>query len=220
MNSNHRSVSLFILAVALVLSIGEWTQAQNLGFNPGSSTASSSASRAPATKGFRISVIRPELNASGSFVIAGDTLNAQIIDGKIEDALGLAIGYAYLPIMSIGWTSNLALIQMKSGGEKSDLGRADVGLAFALTSTFNFKAGVHAAKFTSGEIMKQLDVGTGAQASFGIQINPFVAIDLGYTSTDIKGRPLISQNSATDQPVFGQYQLRTSGFEAALAATF
>ncbi len=162
------------------------------------------------TNGFRVSFIKPDLEVN----VTTDTQGRQ---DKFDDSIGLALGYAHLPIRELGFTSNLAMFQMKERATNFNLVRLDGNLGTALNRTVSIKGGINVSKFTNGGFqVQQLNPGLGLQASLGLQVIPNFGVDLGYVEMTQQGSQKIDNGLGTQI----NQDLRTTGLEIALHGTF
>lgn len=168
-----------------------------------------------ASKGVRVSIISPilEQRYSSFFPQTGGTVKRRL--NPEADALGLAIGWADVPVRELGWTANLAYLDLGDGmdnQEKIDadgLARADFNFAYGFTSKFTGRIGANIAKFTQGDIGTELAPGLGAQGSLGFQITKELGIEAGYTAMTVGGNNKGGRRTGT-----------ISGAELALTGTF
>ncbi|MGE0633641.1 MAG: hypothetical protein AB7O96_14605, partial [Pseudobdellovibrionaceae bacterium] len=130
---------------------------------------------------------------------------------KTEDvsSIGLGVGYASLPLMRLGWTSNLSYIQSKFSDSEINALRLDGNLAFAFHPSFNVKGGINYTKFMS-EGIEDSGPRQGFQASLGYQLTKNFSADIGYVS--MRGTGEASDNQGR--------QYFQSGTEVALSGTF
>ncbi|MBX7231332.1 MAG: hypothetical protein K1X29_04510 [Bdellovibrionales bacterium] len=156
------------------------------------------------SKGFRIGVVKPMLEADYKLSYQGQHLE---IEENLE-ALGFSLGYASLPVQELGWTTNATYMDIKSEGGSVGLARIDGNLAYAFTSIINVKGGLNVSKFTSREISKY-DAGIGFQGGVGVQITKNFGLDLGYT-----------QMNQSDSVNGVKVNLKESGVEIGLNGTF
>lgn len=157
------------------------------------------------SKGFRVSLVRPMLEAEFKIQGSGQSFTSK---SKIKDSIGLAVGYVSLPVQSIGWTGNLAYMDLKDEGDNVNMLRADGNVAYAFTNLVNVKGGLNLTKFTS-ENAKDYRPAIGLQASVGFQATKNFGIDFGYT-----------QMNQTLDNEFADVKLKMSGFEIAVNGTF
>lgn len=111
----------------------------------------------PTTHGFRVALIANSLESqltSKDVVIEGDGKT------KLDASPGFAIGYASLPAQQIGWTDNLAYLDLNTDKNYVGLLRADGNIAYSLNEVFNIKGGFNLSKYT-GKIIQQLDPAIG-----------------------------------------------------------
>ena len=166
------------------------------------------------SKGIRISLLKPSSDYRGTAKYQNFSIDGS---GSFDSALGLGIGYANIPIQELGWTTNLALIEVKKDTSAKII-RADGNLGTAVNSFVNLKAGLNIMKLTSGTNVEELDPGLGFQASVGLQINKNFGLDLGYTEMNTSGKVPITSNGKE----IGQADLtyKLSGVEISINGTF
>ena len=154
-----KKIFVFLVS-ALFFSAGVFAQNENT-----TSTQKSTAT-ADYTEGVRFSMLKPGLSNDN-----GDNLG---------DQLGVAIGYASLPVRQLGWTTNAVLIEIRNSDSTVQLGRVDGNLAHAFNEYVNIKAGLNLSKYLTGT-ENRLNPGLGLQASLGFQLSRGFGIDVGYS---------------------------------------
>ncbi len=127
------------------------------------------------------------------------------------------MGYANLPIQELGFTTNLALIEMKSESS-ANIARIDGNLGYAFNNYVNLKGGLNIMKYYTGEGLKNLNPGFGYQASLGFQLNKTVGFDIGYTEQNTSGKVPVTMNG--EEIGKADVDLKLSGLEFGLNATF
>jgi hypothetical protein len=193
--------------VALVASTG---MAQN------TSKTKAVADDSVSSRGFRVSFLKPTLDTKMTGKFMGQTAEGT---SKPDSALGIAIGYASLPVQELGYTTNLALIEAKSGSS-ANIARIDGNLGYAFNPYVNLKGGLNAMKFTSGNGLKDLDAGFGYQASLGFQLNKNAGIDIGYSELNTSGRVPVTLMSTGEEIGKAKIDYKMTGLEIGLNATF
>jgi hypothetical protein len=188
-----------IVAILTMAFLTSTTYAQN------ASTAKMPIDDGMSSIGFRISLVKPMLDADIKASYKGNSFGNK---EKLDETLGLSVGYARLPIQELGWTANAAFMEIKSEGTTTGLARIDGNLAYAFTSIVNIKGGLNLAKLTSGG-GSNYSAGLGIQGSVGIQLSKNFGIDLGYTQMNQSG----STNGAN-------VALKEAGMEIGLNGTF
>lgn len=158
------------------------------------------------TEGFRISVVKPVLDMT---LTARDQMRIGTLKGHVENSYGVSVGYANLPVQSLGWTVNAALINMSGKERTNSLMRADANLGHAFTNIFNIKGGLNISKFASGELQDQFEAAIGFQGSVGVQLTKNIGMDVGYVTMNQVG----SNNGLS-------FDLEESGIELGLNGTF
>lgn len=172
-------------------------------------TAPTIANTTPLRQGLRIAFVKPVLTMKSKVTVEG--MGSGSGSEKVDSSNGVSVGYAYLPIKSAGFTTNLALINLKEEGDDSySMIRADGNLAYAINPMVNFKGGVNLSTFNKSEFRKDFRPQVGLQASAGFQLNRNFGIDLGYAS--------MNQQSKTIDGV--SMSLQESGPELSLTGTF
>jgi hypothetical protein len=177
----------------------------SMSFAQSTSTATMPNQDADSVRGFRVSVVKPVLEVELK-VNAGSGSNSN--KENLEDSLGFALGYASLPVQSLGWTANLAYLSLKAEGSEVPMLRADVNVGYAFTSLVNVKGGLNLSKFTKDDY-NDFKTAIGLQANVGFQITRNFGLDLGYTQ--------MNQTAEFDA---GTVDLKLSGFEVGLNGTF
>ncbi len=171
--------------------------------------ASSPKSTVPLREGFRVAFVKPVLSMKMTATVEG--LGAASQTEKIDSANGVSFGYAYLPIQSAGFTTNVAIINLKEQGDDSvAMLRADGNLAFAINPTVNFKGGINLATMNKSGFRQDFSSEVGFQASAGFQFNRNFGVDVGYVT--------MAQQSKTIEGV--SVALEQSGPELSLTGTF
>ncbi len=159
-----------------------------------------------ASKGVRISVLKPVLEAEIKASYKGQSFGTK---EKLDDALGFSVGYASLPVQELGWTANLAYMDVKNEGTSTGMMRADGNLAYAFTSILNVKGGLNLSKFTSGTNNEKLNPAIGFQGGLGVQVSKNFGLDIGYTQ--------MNQSGSLDGV---NVDIKESGLEIGLNGTF
>ena len=139
----------------------------SMSFAQNASTLKLPADDGFSSKGLRISLVKPTLDSKIKLKYEGLSFDGT---GKPDSALGLAVGYASLPVQELGWTANVAYIEAKAEST-ANIARIDGNLGYAFNKYVHLKGGLNAMKFTSGNGVKDLNAGLGFQASLGLQLN-------------------------------------------------
>lgn len=156
-----------------------------------------------ASEGFRLAILKPFMNLDVKISGTGESDSS-----KIDDTLGFSVGYANLPVQDLGWTTNLAYLDMRNNGGSAGMARLDGNLAYAFKPMVNIKGGLNVSKMVSGALT-QLNVGIGFQAGVGFQFTQNFGIDAGYSQMNQS----LSSGGQTAT-------IRESGPEIGLNATF
>ncbi len=172
-------------------------------------SAPKAVSSSPLRQGVRMAFLKPVLKMKMKATVEG--FGSFTDTEKLDSANGVSVGYAYLPIQSAGFTTNLALINIKENGDDSvSMIRADGNLAFAVNPMMNFKGGLNLTTLNKSEFRKDFKPGVGFQASAGFQLNRNLGVDVGYVT--------MNQQSKTIDGV--SMSLEESGPEVSLTGTF
>lgn len=150
------------------------------------------------SKGFRFSFFVPNLGADqiGSESLAD--LNVQSNQPFLRTEkksnptfLGVSGGYAYMPIQSLGWTTNLAYMGARQDGATINIFRVDGNLGYAFMRELSLKGGVNFAKidysnnnsnnYLYSQSKVNFDPGYGFQAQLTYQPFEYLGFDLGYS---------------------------------------
>jgi len=170
------------------------------------STTKMTEDTSTSARGVRVSLVKPTLDADLKASYMGTSIS---VKEKLADTLGVSIGYVNLPVQEIGWTTNLALMDIKNGGSTTSMARIDGNLAYAFSQKVNVKGGLNLSKFTSGQDHEKLNPAIGLQAGLGVQVNRNFGIDFGYT-----------QMNQTGSVEGINVELKESGMELGINGTF
>ncbi|PWU13465.1 MAG: hypothetical protein C5B49_14730 [Bdellovibrio sp.] len=104
-------------------------------------------------------------------------------NGVSLGGIGVSIGYAYLPVQQVGFTSNFSYLRLTNQSTRGSGGmwRVDGNVGTAINSIFNVKGGVNLSNLPDEPI--KLDPALGFQASVGVQATRNVGFDLAYVQT-------------------------------------
>lgn len=158
-----------------------------------------------AAQGIRVSLVKSMLDAEVKASAGGQTFS---VKDTLDQAHGLSVGYASLPVQAIGWTANVTYFEIKNDDSNGNIIRADGNAAYAISSLVNFKGGLNLSKMT-GEGTEDFKPAVGLQASVGFQITKNFGLDLGYTQ----------MNQTADQDGV-DVKFKMSGFEVGVNGTF
>jgi hypothetical protein len=182
--------------------------------NSDSNTLSTAAPTMTSSKGFRVAVIKPFLNIDTKIKTPGVVLNGE---PELDNEIGLSVGYAYLPIMNLGFTANASFLNMDNKlGDTSHMVRIDGNLAYAINHTLSIKGGANLSNFTDSNF-DDIKPNIGFQLGAGLQITKNFGLDISY---------VMMQQNAVDKnslpPAMGDLELSLvqQGLELGLHATF
>lgn len=105
---------------------------------------------------------------------------------KLSKTYGVSAGYAYIPVLNIGFIADAAYLKLKSKISSADLVRLSANATFAFNSNLYTKAGVNVSKYVRGEGVKDYDSDLGYQFGFGSQITKNAGLEIGYTQSKQK----------------------------------
>ncbi|PWU14260.1 MAG: hypothetical protein C5B49_13425 [Bdellovibrio sp.] len=169
--------------------------------------------KAPSSKGFRVAFVKPalrfDLQSTNRIVASGSD--------QVSSALGIALGYASLPVKDLGWTANAALIGGSYQNYLVGLVKIDGNLAYTFNRYVSVKGGINLSRPPISQFegySANFNPGFGYQAGVGVQVTRTVGFDLDYVSMSQTG-------SITDR--LGRQaslDMKESGVEAAMHATF
>lgn len=190
--------SIIVCFLLIVLELTQ-SQAQNTSSTPNTNRDY------PTTHGIRVALLANSLEShlsSKDIAVEGDGKE------KLDASPGFSLGYASLPVQQLGWTANLAYLDLSSDKSYVGLLRADGNLAYSLNEVFNVKGGLNVSKYT-GKIIQQLDPAIGFQAGLGIQLTQNFGIDIAYTqmhqSGTIQGYQLDVTVSGAEIGLYGSF---------------
>jgi hypothetical protein len=153
------------------------TQAKAQGDTPTNATGERVVVASPTYKGIRLSVIKPIYTFDSSFESKSYTIKG---NRTVNNSLGGAIGYAYLPVRDLGFTTNAGYISNEMQDNNFGLMKIDVNAAYTFNEHMNFKSGVNVSKLTGDKELEKFDPGLGAQVGIGVQLSGDVGIDINY----------------------------------------
>ncbi|MFN7905784.1 MAG: hypothetical protein ACK5P5_11435 [Pseudobdellovibrionaceae bacterium] len=181
----------------------------------------SAPSKGFATRGIRVSLIRPTSWATQSklFFAGQETQSPEV---KVSDVYGAALGYAFLPANQFGFTTNAAFIEAKTEQESIQLARIDANLAYSLGDSFSIKTGInlsHIAKSGARNDNINWTPSLAYQAGLGLQLTKNIGLDVMHTVMKQKGEYSFKQSASA--PISkAEIEVQESGLEVALHATF
>lgn len=138
-----------------------------------------------AANGLRVSLIQQTTDLEMN-VRNGDLSNSN--KASAVRTFGASIGYAYLPVQTMGFTSNFAFLQLQAGGNRHfEMARLDMNAAYAFRSDFYVKGGINGAKFTN-TFLADVNAATGFQIGLGVQPSRQFGIDISYVQMNQSGK--------------------------------
>jgi hypothetical protein len=169
--------------------------------------------KAVAANGFRVSLTKSDLSMKEK----GSTETF-----RLENTAGLSLGYVYLPVGSIGFTSNFSANEVSDpAGISKTLLRVDGNIAFAFNEIVNLKAGLNTINIKlSGDYRNSYQL--GSQAGIGFQLSRDLGVDVNFYEMIYKGieteriRGFYGENIEVNTERKG----KISGAELAVHATF
>lgn len=168
-------------------------------------------------KGFRIALVKPFLDWDAEAKADGFTFKS---DGEFEKEVGLSVGFAYLPIRSIGFTVNASYLTFndKDDSDKIHMIRADGNVGYAFNEIMSIKGGLNISDFTDSEV-DQLKPSIGLQFGTGIQLSKNFGFDISYVVMRQTNRSFTDYNDkgTINDPTVSIFE---KGLEVALHATF
>ncbi len=203
-----------LLAVTAV-AVSAFAQAQT---NQEETTSVSTHFPGPTSaKGFRIALVKPFLDWDAEQKADDITFKNS---GEFEKEIGFSVGFAYLPIRSIGFTVNASYLTFNDDGDsdKIHMLRADGNVGYAFNEIFSIKGGFNISDFTDSEI-DQLKPSVGLQFGTGIQITKNFGFDVSYVAMRQTNRSITDYNNkgTFNDPTVNLFE---KGLEVALHATF
>ncbi|MNJ94702.1 hypothetical protein D3C87_124040 [compost metagenome] len=165
------------------------------------------------SKGIRVSLLRPTIDMKGKGKMEGKTVN---LTGKVEDVLGLGVGYANLPVGQVGWTGNVTYLKPATGD--AGMLRGDGNVAYAFTQFVNVKGGLNVMKVIGGSFAENYTPGIGGQASVGLQLTRNFGLDLSYVMMRNGLKLPVSPGSSSK--ILTVDDLEFAGVEIGLNGTF
>jgi hypothetical protein len=167
------------------------------------------------SKGVRVTAIKPVLEQRYSSFFPGEAGTVKRRLNPDDEAFGIAIGWADVPVRDLGWTTNLSYIDLGEQNNEEDridargLARFDANLAYGFNSKFTGRIGANMTKFVQGDLGEELAAGLGGQSSLGFQISKNLGVEAGYTFMTVGVNNKGGRRTGT-----------ISGAEVALTGTF
>lgn len=150
-------------------------------------------------QGFRIDLIKAFLDVK--LEVGGLGSDSEDADQEI----GLGIGYAYIPVGSMGFLGRLVHTKFDEGAKSL---RLDGNVTYGLNQNGYIFGGLNLHDYTNDEL-EDMDVGFGFQVGGGFQLTQNFGINLSY---------VIMNNDASINGY--DFELELKGFELSLNATF
>lgn len=168
------------------------------------------------SKGLRVAILKGPRDIGFDSRYEGYLIG--VGNGSYDSVYGLSVGYANIPVQSIGFTSNLAYLQFKSEFDDSNAFRVDANVTFGLNELFVLKGGMNAVKFVGDSLFSDFNPALGVQAVVGVQVTPNFGFDVGYSLIKSSGSLPIYYNGSK----FGDtdVNISISGLEVAAHGTF
>ncbi len=129
--------------------------------------------------GVRVSFLRPTLDITARSQKLSAYQQEPVILTSSLDSTGVALGYAHLPVRSLGWTTQVSMLQVSDSGTAT-LGKIEGNVGIAITESFDIKGGFNGSKFITGDMIHELDAGSGYQFSVGFKFQENLGLDIGY----------------------------------------
>lgn len=157
-------------------------------------------------EGFRVGLVKPMLDIELKASVGGESSRSE---AKLEEGLGIAVGYVYLPVQELGWTANFVHAATKVESLNIGVTRLEGNLGVALNEYYHVKGGINVSKLSGEELFEKMGPGFGFQAGVGFQFTRNIGLDLSYLHLsqigNIDGVNLMSKET---------------GFEVGLNGTF
>jgi hypothetical protein len=137
---------------------------------------------------------------------------------RMDRTVGVTIGYANLPVRSLGWTVNAGLFEMTdymrgvnsmATEDSAAFAKLDLSLAYAINSYFNVKAGANVSGFTQQDGRDVFEPDLGYQAGLGVQLTRHIGIEAGVLTMSQNG---IEERQAQD--------FKAEGYDFGITGTF
>lgn len=224
--------SLFLVSAVMMFDVAAFAQSRSTGnrksISPTSTPTNTAApssnqsalprrvvdsDKAP-VKGLRLSLIKPSWNLDLTSSTAGRSSTAST---SPDDSLGIAVGYASLPIRQMGWLAGGSLLQYKAkvGTFQATYGmvRAEGSLAYTFANRAYVRGGLNLSKYYRGFEYQSFDPALGLQAGGGFHLNRNLGIDVAYVVMDHRAA------------LSGEYRgttlnIKEAGLELAITGTF
>lgn len=172
----NQILALIIALTSSTFAFAQASQTQTI------STEAPAVESAPKTEGIRVSLFKPLLSAEAK--TRGGNLSTQSASEKINNSLGLSIGYANMPLQQLGYSSYMSYLSLNNEASNASALRLEGNATYSeyvYTRLVNFKGGLNISKFVSGEFLKDQEPSVGGQVSASVNVYKDMAIELGYT---------------------------------------
>ncbi len=198
---------LFLAALFLVSSTTAFAQ--------NTSVSQIEKSTAVSSEGFRVSLLRSNLSMKINADYGDEKVNETY---KIDQTVGLSLGYVSLPIQQLGWTASLAALQLAVDEDELSMLRADGNVGYAINSYFNIKAGLNISNIKTNDSEASFKPDIGTQAGIGFQFNKNFGLDINYVIT----KQFVTVEKKFNNVVSGKSRFtpEQTGTEIALTGTF
>ena len=198
------------LFVTFAFSFSAYSQSSNY---PTERSSTSVSQVSPvSSQGVRVSILGAALNFEMTASAFGHTTSYVT---PMDNASGFSLGYAYLPLRTLGFTTNLSYLALTKDSESINFGRLDGNMTYAFNRTFNLQGGANISRITSGGdgSFSKLSPGLGGQIGLGAQLTKNFGLDLMY----------VQMNQAGNIEIIGgtvKMATQESGAELNLSGTF
>ncbi|MFS4460825.1 outer membrane beta-barrel protein [Bdellovibrio sp. HCB2-146] len=157
-------------------------------------------------EGIRVGLVKPMLDMELKMSVGGESSTGK---AKVDDGIGVAVGYAYLPIQDLGWSASFVHSAGKIESLNIGISRIEGNLGLAFNEYCNIKGGINLSKLSGEEVFNKMGPGFGLQAGVGVQFTKNIGLDLNYLYLNqignIDGVNLMSKQTGFEVGVNGTF---------------
>jgi|GEM_PF-3381495 hypothetical protein len=172
-----------------------------------------------AAQGVKVSLLLPVLTAKSKFTGSYEENGITVKDSEKSSSndfstVGFALGYANLPVQSLGFVGQVAYVAVNpdESDVNLDMLRFEGNVGYAINQMFYLKGGLNLPTILTKEL-KGLDEEIGFQAGLGIQFNENLGLEFNYSMMNFE-----TQDNTGDYSFRSELEL--SGLEIGLTGTF
>lgn len=172
---------------------------------------------------FRISFLKPMTTANIRARVTTAGMTGTNSESDSANGTGLALGYSYLPVQSLGFLGSVNFINYDVEGTDPKATRLEGNAAYSLNEKVYLKGGLNYSDIDmgSGDIKINMNGSIGYQFGVGARMNKNFTIDLTYGRMVFNGdTTFVGDVNGTEMEIQADLDLVISGIELGLTGTF